>query len=340
MSQDAGPAAGSGAGTGTRSRRPGRAGTLLRLVVRRMLWAVPLLFVVSVTSFALMALVPGDPARAVLGPTASAEQVEALSREMGLDRPLPEQYAGWLDRAVHGDLGTSLYTGADVESLLRARLEPTVSLILLSALVAAVVGVLLGLTSAVRGGVLGRLVDVLSAAGLAVPSFWFALLLVSWFAVRWRVFPPTGYTPAGTSAAEWLRSLALPAAATALPAVTGMAKQTRDAVLDALHLSFVRVMQANGLSRSSILFRHVLRNAAGPILSLLGVITAGLLGATVLIENIFGLPGLGSAAALAALQHDIPVLQGTVITFTLIVIAIGLLVDVCQAWLDPRTGVR
>ncbi|MEV4663478.1 ABC transporter permease [Micromonospora echinofusca] len=313
---------------------------VLRLVALRLAWALPMLFVVSFFCFLLVSLVPGDPARSVLGPLAPQQQVDALHQQMGLDRPLLHQYVSWLGRSVQGDLGVSVITGAEVGPMLNARLAPTLSLIILATLTAMLLGVGLGVFSGVRGGPLGRMVDVLSVVGLAVPGFWLALMLVSWFAVRWPLFPVTGYVPVTQSPGDWLGSLVLPVAATSLAAVTAVAKQTRDSMLDTLDRDFVRVMQANGLSRRSIVYRHALRTAAVPVVSLLGVISASLLGTTVLIENIFGLPGLGSGAALAAAQHDIPVLQGAVVYFTLIVIVIGLLVDLCQAWLDPRVRHR
>lgn len=311
-----------------------------RLVARRLLWGVPMLLVVSFFSFLLVSLVPGDPARSVLGPLAAQEQVDRLHQQMGLDRPLLGQYLSWLGSAVRGDLGMSLGTGTAVGQLLTPRLPATLSLIIPATLTAALLGIALGVASAVIGGALGRLVDVLSMVGLAIPGFWLALVLVSWFAVRWQLFPATGYTPFADSPVEWLRSLVLPVAAVSLSAVTAVAKQTRDSMLDALNRDFVRVMQANGLSRWSIVYRHALRNAAIPVVSVLGVICASLLGAAVLVENIFGLPGLGSAAAQAAVQHDIPLLQGTVIYFTLIVIVVGLVVDVCHAGLDPKVRTK
>ncbi|MER7007236.1 ABC transporter permease [Dactylosporangium sp. NPDC000555] len=313
---------------------------MVRLVTRRLVWAVPMLFVVTFFSFVLVSLVPGDPARSVLGQLATEQQVSELRQELGLDRPILPQYLDWLGRALRGDLGHSLVTGGDVGRLMGARLAPTLSLVVLATLAAGLLGVGLGMLSAVRGGALGRLIDVLSVAGLAVPGFWLGLLFVSWFAVHWRLFPATGYTPIAESPIGWLRSLVLPVAAASLAAATAVAKQTRDAVLDVLSREYVRVFEANGLSRRSILFRHVLRNAAVPIISLLGVVCAGLLGAAVLIENIFGLPGIGSGAVVAAMQHDIPVLQGAVVSFTLIVIAVGLVVDLLQAWLDPRVRTR
>ncbi|MDI1461456.1 ABC transporter permease [Catellatospora sp. KI3] len=313
---------------------------MTRLVLRRLAWSVPMLLVITLLSFVLVSLIPGDTARAILGPSAAPEQIDAVRAQLGLDQPLLQQYLSWLGRAIRGDLGSSLLTGVDVSQLVNARLAPTLSLITLATLSAGVIGVTLGVQSAVRGGRLGRLVDLASMSGLAVPGFALALLLVAVFAVRWPLFPATGYVDFASSPGQWLHALVLPVAAACPGAATAVAKQARDATLDVLDREFVRVMQANGVPRRTIIYRHVLRNAAGPVVSLLGVVSASLLGAAVLIENVFALPGLGSAAAVAASQHDLPVLQGAVVYFTLIVIVIGLLVDLVQAWLDPKVRLR
>lgn len=321
---------------GLRSQR----GKVLIGILRRVGWAVPLLFVVSFLSFALVSLAPGDAAVTILGPEASESQVRSLRAQMGLDRPLPAQYASWVGRAAQGDLGTSLVNGAPVSTYLESRLGPTLSLVILCVLLSAAIGITLGILSAVRGGLLGRSLDALSLVGLAVPSFWLAPILISQFAVRWRLFPAVGYVPFVDSPLDWARSLVLPAVAGSLTAIAAVAKQTRDSMLDTLHRDFVRVMQANGLSRRSIIYRHALRNAAIPVVTLLGVITVGLLSAVVFVEMIFALPGLGLAATTAAAQHDLPVLQGVVVYFTLLVVAVNLVVDLSYSWLDPRVRDR
>jgi peptide/nickel transport system permease protein len=314
--------------------------TTLARVARRLAWAVPMLAVVSFLTFFLVSLTPGNAALTILGPSASPAQVQALRTQMGLNKPLLAQYWGWLSGALHGSLGNSLVTGTPVASYLDSSLAPTLSLVGLAIVVSAVLGMALGVASAVRGGALGRGLDALSFAGLAVPSYWLALLLISLFADHWHLFPAVGYVPITQSPLEWLRSLVLPVCAASLLGVAAVAKQTRDSMLDALSRDFVRFLQANGLPRRSVIYRHAMRNAAIPVVTLLAVIAVALLSAVVFVEIIFSLPGLGSVATLAAQQHDLPVLQGAVVYFTLIVVVINLLVDLSYSWLDPRVRQR
>ncbi|MCZ0985523.1 ABC transporter permease [Streptomyces diastatochromogenes] len=307
-----------------------------RLVVRRLLSSTPLLFLVSALTFVLVSLVPGDPARTIVGQHATVEQYETVRRQLGLDEPLPVQYWHWLVRVFHGDLGTSLFSGEPVTSVLNNRLPVSLSLITAGTIVSGVLGVLLGLLSARRGGLLVKAVDVLALVGLAVPAFWFALVLIAVGAVRLRWFPVTGYVPLADDPVEWGRSLVLPVLSLSLSAVAIIAKQTRDSVLDTFGRDFIRVMQANGFSRRSILYRHVLRNAALPLVTVLGVVLVSLLAAAVFVETVFAMPGLGSLTQQATVQHDIPVIQGAVLYITILVVLVNLLVDLAYSRLDPR----
>ncbi|MFD5794135.1 ABC transporter permease [Streptomyces diastatochromogenes] len=307
-----------------------------RLVVRRLLSSTPLLFLVSALTFVLVSLVPGDPARTIVGQHATVEQYETVRRQLGLDEPLPVQYWHWLVRVFHGDLGTSLFSGEPVTSVLNNRLPVSLSLITAGTMVSGVLGVLLGLLSARRGGLLVKAVDVLALVGLAVPAFWFALVLIAVGAVRLRWFPVTGYVPLADDPVEWGRSLVLPVLSLSLSAVAIIAKQTRDSVLDTLGRDFIRVMQANGFSRRSILYRHVLRNAALPLVTVLGVVLVSLLAAAVFVETVFAMPGLGSLTQQATVQHDIPVIQGAVLYITILVVLVNLSVDLAYGRLDPR----
>ncbi|MEU6284776.1 ABC transporter permease [Streptomyces sp. NPDC047028] len=307
-----------------------------RLVVRRLLSSAPLLFLVSALTFVLVSLVPGDPARTIVGQHATVEQYEAVRAQLGLDQPLPVQYWHWLVRVFHGDLGTSLFSGEPVTSVLDNRLPVSLSLILAGTLVSGILGLLLGLLSARRGGLLVRAVDALALLGLAVPAFWFALVLIAVGAVRLRWFPVTGYVPFADDPAGWARSLVLPVLSLSLSAVAIIAKQTRDSVLDTFGRDFIRVMQANGFSRRSILYRHVLRNAALPLVTVLGVVLVSLLAAAVFVETVFAMPGLGSLTQQATVQHDIPVIQGAVLYITVLVVLVNLLVDLAYSRLDPR----
>ena len=308
---------------------------MLRLVRRRLAWSVPLLLVASVISFVFVALLPGDPARSLLGQNATPQQVAAVRDQLGLDRPLWEQYWNWLRGAVHGDLGSSLITRQPVTSLLNDRLEPSLSLIIGATLVASIVGVTLGIRGA-RRGPLGRVVDAVSVVGIAIPDFWLGLMLIVVFAVQWSLFPPTGYVPIVDDPAGWLTSLVLPVITLAIPATAIIAKQTRDAISASLDRTFVRTLRAAGASDRSIVYRHALKNAAIPILTVVGLVFIGALSGTVAVESIFAIPGLGSTAVQATSAADLPLIQGVVVYFTLIVIVVNLLVDLAYGYFNPR----
>jgi peptide/nickel transport system permease protein len=313
---------------------------MLRLFVHRLLWSAPLVFVATALSFVLIALVPGNAARAILGLLATPAQEQYLRTQLGLDRPLVVQYMDWVRNALHGDLGTSLFSGLPVTAELNQHLEVTISLLVLGTLVSAVVGVGLGLAAAVRGGAVGRLVDVLSLAGLAIPSFWLALILTSFFAVTLRLFPVVGYVGLTDSPLDWARSLVLPVTALALGSSTVIAKQTRDSLRGVLGQDFIRTLRANGFSRRSILYRHALRNAGVPVLTVIGVVFVSLISGSIFVEQVFAMPGLGSLAVTATTQHDLPLIQGVVVYFTLLVVAVNLLVDLAYGVLDARVRVR
>ncbi|MFF0574923.1 ABC transporter permease [Streptosporangium saharense] len=308
----------------------------LRLVIRRLLASMPLLFLTSALTFVLVSLVPGDPARTIAGQHSTAEQYRLIRGQLGLDQPLPVQYWNWLTQVFRGDLGSSLFSGEAVTSILQNRLPVSLSLILASTVVSGLAGVALGLLSARRGGVLMKIVDGLALFGLAAPPFWLALLVIEVFAVTLRWFPVTGYVPLEEDPGGWAGSLVLPVVSIALGAVAIIAKQTRDSVLDTMSRDFIRVMQANGFSPRSILYRHILRNAALPIVTVLGVLMVSLLGAVVFVETVFAMPGVASLTQQATVQHDIPVIQGAVLYITVFVIVVNLVVDLAYVRLDPR----
>lgn len=313
---------------------------LASIVVRRLALGAMLLLVVSALSFVLVSLTPGDAARQILGVNAPAEAYPKLRHELGLDLPIYEQYGNWVGGAVAGDLGSSLFSDEPVTDAIGARLPVTLSLIAGSLLVSLVVGVALGLVSAVRGGALGRALDAFSLVGFALPSFWVAAVLISLLAVRWRLFPATGYVRLEESPGEWLRSLVLPVIALSLGGIAAIAKQTREAMLDVLGSEYIRMAWANGISARSIFLRHALKNTGVRVLTVLGVQAVGLLGGTVVVESVFALPGLGSLAVNATIQHDLPVVQGIVVTFTVMVVLTNLLIDLAYSWLDPRVRAR
>lgn len=313
-----------------RSRTP-------RIILRRLLLAVPLLFVVSVLSFVLVSLTPGNAAQTLLGNSASPQAIAQVQRQLGLNLPLYEQYWHWLTGAVQGNLGLSLVSQQSVAaSVTGTRMWVTLSLIGGALLVTALVGVGLGMLSAIRGGVLGRALDALSLVGYALPSFWAGAVLIALFAVKLKWFPAVGYVAFSQSPGQWLRSLVLPVVALSLGSVAIVARYTREAMLDILSSEYVRMLWANGIPARSIYFRHALKNAAARIITVLGIIVVGLLTGTVLVESVFALPGLGSLAVLATNQHDLPSIQGVVVLFTIVVIVVNLAVDLAYSWLNPR----
>jgi peptide/nickel transport system permease protein len=289
-------------------------------------------------------MAPGDAAKAILSSQSgsyTAQQYQQMRHALGINQPLGVQYWHWLDGLLHGSLGTDLFSSQPVTQELNARLGPSLSIILATVVVSGVVGVSLGIVSALRGGALGRLVDVVSLAGLAFPNFWLALVLVELLALRVGAFPATGYVPLGAGPVPWLRSIALPVLTLSAGAVAFVAKQTRDSLSEVMSREFVVMLRARGLSGRSVVLKHALRNAAIPVVTVVGLLLVSLLGGTVVIEDVFSIPGLGQQAVTAAGSHDLPVIEGVAFYFTVIVVIANLLVDLSYRLLNPRTrGVR
>jgi peptide/nickel transport system permease protein len=312
---------------------------MLRQTARWLASSLVLLFVITAATFVLASLAPGDAARAILSSQSgsyTAQQYQQMRHALGIDQPLPVQYWHWLDGVLHGSLGADLFSGQPVTQELNARLGPSLSVIVGTVIVSGLAGVSTGIVSALRGGALGRLVDAVSLAGLAFPNFWLALVLVELLAVKVQVFPATGYAPLGTDPGPWLRSIALPVLTLSAGGVAFVAKQTRDSLSEVMSRDFIVMLRARGLSRRSVVLRHALRNAAIPVVTMLGLLLVGLLGGTVLIENVFSIPGLGQEAVTAAGSHDLPVIEGVAFYFAVVVVIANLLVDVSYRLLNPR----
>ncbi|MBV1705937.1 MAG: ABC transporter permease [Hyphomicrobiales bacterium] len=309
---------------------------MIRLILHRLLVSIPLLLAVTLLTYVLDSFAPGDVAATLPQGQTSLKAYLALRHKLGLDQPVMQQYGHWLWRALHGDLGTSYFSGERVVNLLNQRLGVTLSIVVGVLIVCVSAGLLLGALSALRGGIVGRTIDILSIAGLAFPSFWVALILIEVFAVKLEWLPAIGYTSIFASPRLWLMSLVLPVLAVALHSITSIAKQTRDAMGEVMGRDFIRALRASGLSETSVIWKHGLRNAALPVVTVIGLVMISALGSTVFVERIFVLPGLGSLAVEAATNSDIALLQGATLYFTLIVIAINLAVDVSYGWLNPK----
>jgi peptide/nickel transport system permease protein len=255
---------------------------------------------------------------------------------MHLNQPVAVQYWLYLRDLVRGDLGTSLFTGESVLGLIGQRLPVTLALVVGGTVLASLVGVVLGVFSATRGRISRRLFDIVSLLGSAVPNFWIALLLVAVFAVKFAIFPATGYTPFAQSPGQWANSLILPVISLSIAGVAFISKVTRDAMLSTLALDHVRTLRASGIGPVSIVWKHALRGCGLPVVTTIGLMMITFIPGTILIENIFTLPGLGTTVVDATNQHDLPVVQGLTITFTVMVIVVNLLVDILYSLLNPK----
>ena len=311
---------------------------MLRFMAQRVLLAVPVIVLVSLFVFLLLDLLPGDAAVAIAGENATPEQIADTRERLGLDLPLPERFWDWFTAALHGDLGTSLYTGQSVGGAVAERLPVTASLAVVALLMAVVVGVPLGALAATRpGSRVDRVVGVAGSLAMALPPFVIALVLVVVFAIRLAVLPATGYESiADGGVGVWLSHLLLPAVAVAALLGAELARQTRGALLDALSQSYVRTARARGLKPLSVVGKHALKNAAAPVVTVLALQAGHVLGAAVTVEFVFAMPGFGSLAVDAVNQRDVPMIQGVVFTSALVVLVANLLADLAYGYLNPK----
>lgn len=313
---------------------------MFRMILGRVALAIPVLFIITALSFVLVSFIPGNAATTILGQNATPQSIQALNSQLGLDKPVAAQYLSWLGAALHGDLGSSIFTGDPVLATVLNRIPPTLFVAGFATIVAAIIGVALGTIGAVRGGAVARVLDILGMVGISLPNFWFALILVVFVSGRLGWLPSLGYTDPSEDFAAWVSQLILPVTALAIAGVALIAKQTRDALVEAMSRDFMRFMQANGISRRSLIYGHGLRYSATAILSGTTSTFINLFGGTVALETIFAIPGLGSLVTQSTLQHDLPVVQGTVLAYTIAILVVTLLADIGYRLLDRKLATR
>jgi peptide/nickel transport system permease protein len=308
-------------------------------LLARLVLLVPVLFGVSVVTFALIRLVPGDPVAAILGPDSRAgpEEVAAIRASYGLDEPAPLQYVRWVGHLLNGDLGTSFRTGRGLTEELALRLPVTLELTVLATILGFTPALFVGVLAAVRrNSAADYMATVSTLFGVSVPNFLLATLLVLVFSIWLKWLPPLGYVELTQDPLGNLKTMLLPALSLGLPFAAIMMRITRSSVLEVLNQDHVRVAQAKGLPSMNVLGRHVLPNAAIPIITVAGIQIARLLGGAVIVETIFGLPGIGRYVFEAISARDYPVVQGVTLVVALAFVLISLLVDVLYALVDPR----
>lgn len=310
---------------------------MLKLVASRLAQVIPQIVLISLFTFLLVNLIPGDVAHVLAGDNGQTETVERIRHELGLDEHPLRRYLDWMGGLVHGDLGRSLFVGEEVGSLLGQRLPVTISLTVMPLLVAIILGVPAGILAGLtRVRLVDRLVTASASVGVALPSFVLSLLLVSVFSISLGWLPATGYTHVTEDPVGWIRSIALPTIALSLAPAAVTARQLRGSIRDVLRSDYVLAAEAKGLRRRQVITRHVLRNAAPPAITALGVHVALLVSGAVAVELVFGLPGIGSLAVQAVSVRDITVVQGVVLTAAIGVVLVNLVVDIVQATITGR----
>lgn len=310
--------------------------TLLKNLFR----SVATFLIVTLLTFSLMYGNPQGIARATLGFSATPEDVTTRMSQLGLDRPVLVQYLDWLRGVFVGDLGVSFYTSEPVSSALANRVPVTLTIVILALVLTAIISVLLGVTAAVKGGWIDRVVQFLSVLGTAIPAFIVAIALVFIFAIYFRILPATGYVPPQDGIDLWLQSLVLPVLALLIGSVASAAQQFRTAVLDTLSRDYVRTLRTRGIPEREVIFRNVLRNSAAPGLTVLSLQTFGLLGGAVFIEQVFALAGMGQLAASSAQIQDVPMVMGTVLVTIVIVLVVNFVGDLLITLLNPKARTR
>jgi peptide/nickel transport system permease protein len=303
-------------------------------VVQRLLLLVPVAIGVTFICFFMVHLIPGDPAATILGIHATPRAVALLHQQWGLDRPLPSQYLLFVGRLVHGNLGQSLYYGASTSSLILSHLPPTLWLLAYATVLTVLISVPLAVLAATRrDGVRDHAVRAIPLIGLGMPQFWLGFLLIYAFAIKFRIFPVSGY---GSGFTGHLRSMFLPGLTVALALTPVVIRSLRASMLDVLGADYITTARSKGVSPRRLYLRHALRNAVIPAVTVLAINIGFLIGATVIIEQIFAVPGIGQLMVNSIFQRDFPVVQGVTLVFAIMVVLVNLLADLSYAALDPR----
>lgn len=306
-------------------------------VLRRVFAAIPVLAVVAVVVFLLLHLSPGDPAAIIAGDTATGDDIERIRRQLGLDRPLPEQFVGWLWRVLHGDLGVSVFTGLPVATMIAQRIEPTLWITFLTIGVAVVLAIPMGVVAAWKAGTwIDHAIMALAVLAFSMPVFLIGYLLMFGFAIQWPLLPVQGFRSLSEGFVPFARHLILPTLSGGLIYTALIARMTRATMLEVLGEDYVRTARAKGVGSFRLLVHHGLRNAAVPIVTTVGLGIALLLGGVIVTESVFAIPGIGRLTVDSVLRRDYPVIQGIVLATSAVYVLVNLVIDLLYTVFDPR----
>ncbi|MFN6254456.1 MAG: ABC transporter permease [Alphaproteobacteria bacterium] len=310
---------------------------MILVALRRLLSAIPVLFIVSLISFGLMRLIPGDPAASIAGPSATPAQIEQLRRDLGLDEPLLLQLLHYYQGLLQGDFGKSLLLGKGVLAATMERLPVTIGLSLYALVLTLLIGVTSGIIAALRQNTwVDQVAMMIAMLGISIPNFFLGLLMIIFFAVQLGWLPSGGYVPFSQDPIGWLRSTTMPAISLALLQAGLLARITRSGMLEVLRQDYVRTARAKGLPERQVILKHALANALIPIVTVVGIIISLLLSGAVVTEALFSLPGMGQLLTQAVLSRDYPMVQGGLLLVTTFLVVVNILVDILYALIDPR----
>ena len=311
---------------------------MLGYIFKRIFMTIPVMVVVALFVFLLLRLSPGDPAAVIAGDYATAEDVQKIREKLGLSEPIFVQFVTWLGSLIQGDLGTSIFSNKPVTELIAQRLEPTLMLALTTIIFSILVAVPLGTIAAFRAGSwIDRLVMLFSVGGFSVPVFVLGYILIYYFSITWRVLPVQGYrSPFEDGMLPFIQHIILPTLTLSVIYIALLARMTRASVMEVLEEDYIRTARAKGLSEVKILMQHALRNAAVPIVTVIGIGIALLIGGVVVTESVYNIPGLGRLVLDAVLARDYPIIQGLILFFSLIYVLLNLIIDLTYTLFDPR----
>lgn len=310
---------------------------MVRLILRRIGQSVVVLFLVTLMVFLVMHAMPGDPVSLYLGPTATPDQIQLYTKEFGFDQPVLVQYGKWIAGLFHGNMGRSIAFQEDVGPLLAQRVGVTLSVTLPAFLIAVILGVILGVIAAVNHGkAADSVITSVANIGISVPIFWVGILLVYWLSLKMHWLPVQGYTPLSTDFEMGIKKLIMPVFVLALGPMASFTRQTRSAMLEVTQQDYIRTARSKGLKENTVIRGHALRNALIPIITLMGMSIGGLIGGTVLIEQLYVIPGVGSMMMTAIMNKDYMVVQDTVFFIAAVVAVCNLIVDITYGFVDPR----
>lgn len=310
---------------------------MLAFIVRRIITTIPVMAFVALFVFSLLYIAPGDPAAIIAGDQASPADVERIRQSLGLDRPYLIRFGEWFFRVLQGDLGTSIFTSLPVTQLIAQRIEPTLSLMVLTLIFAVVIAVPLGVVAAWKAGTwVDRAVVGFAVFGFSVPVFVIGYLLAYIFALKLDWVPVQGYTPISEGIWPWFKNLILPSITLGTVYIALIARITRATMLEVLQQDYIRTARSKGLAQNNVLYLHALKNAAVPVITIIGIGVALLIGGAVVTESVFAIPGLGRLTLDAILRRDYPVIQGVVLIFSFVYVLVNLAVDLIYTLVDPR----